>query len=516
MSIVRSSTTILIALVLAALFLAACGGSGDSAFEENAQLSSQGPRGEAALLAPTAAPQFNAPTPVPPPADQSEEASSQGPGGPLLQPQEQPSAAASRVIIRTVDMTAVVDNVAAGVEAVTAVAREAGGWVVSSQQATASSGSISIRVPAARLDDVLPRLRRLAVEVEAETSSSQDVTADYVDTESRIRNLEMTRDALTRLLERAVNIDDALDVQNELTGIQEQIEIQQGRLNFLAETSAFSLVNVQLKLSFMDIQVDAGEDVAIKLGEHHRFRASFRPPAGIDRFSFSWDFGDGSSPVTGTRTIERLDGQGRLTDTISRRFTDTEQSPYIVTVAIRGEGRAGAGEGKDAMVVTVLDIPAIEVFAGEDVGVVEGEELAFAGSFTRPQGLTDFTYRWDFGDGSESEEFAAPPGETRAEATHVYANHRPQPYRVELRVTARSDAGEVEQTSQFFVRVEKGTPWVQSLHIDEVPRVAVLVLTTVGQLLVWVLAAVAVSSPLWIPAGLIALYLRKRARNTGP
>ena len=83
-------------------------------------------------------------------------------------------------------------------------------------------------------------------------------------------------------------------------------------------------------------------------------------------------------------------------------------------------------------------------------------------------------------------------------------------------MTARSDAGEVEQTSQFFVRVEKGTPWVQSLHIDEVPRVAVLVLTTVGQLLVWVLAAVAVSSPLWIPAALIALYLRKRARNTGP
>ena len=463
----------------------------------------------------TAAPRYAIPTPAALAEAQSQDAALEEPSGPLLQPQEQPPAEASRIIIRIVDMTAVVDDIAAGVEAVTAVAREAGGWVVSSQQATATSGSISIRVPAAVLDDVLPRIRGLAVAVEAETSSSQDVTADYVDTESRIRNLERTREALTRLLEQAVDIEDALNVQRELTQVQEQIEVQQGRLNFLAETSAFSLVNVHLKLSPVDIQVDAGEDVTRELGEPHRFRASFRPPDGVDRFSFSWDFGDGSPPVTGTRTIEQLDGQGRLTDTVSRRFADTEQSPYIVTVTVRGEGRAGAAEGKDAMVVTVLDIPAIEVFAGEDAEVVEGEELVFAGSFTRPQGLTDFRHRWDFGDGSESEEFAAPPGETRAEATHVYANHRPQPYRVELRVTARSDAGEVEQTSQFFVTVEEGTPWVQSLHLDEVPRVAVLVLTTAGQVLVWVLVAVAVSSPLWVPAALIALHLRRRARNAG-
>jgi hypothetical protein len=267
----------------------------------------------------------------------------------------------------------------------------------------------------------------------------------------------------------------------------------------LSETSAFSLINVRLKLSPADIQVDAGEDITVKAFDNQKFQASFWAPAGIERFRFSWDFGDGSQLVTGTRTIEQLEGGGRVTDTVNRQFRDTKQSPLIVTVTMTGEGPAGAAEGEDKLLVTVLEIPTIEAYAGEDQAGREGEEFVLTGSFTRPTGLTDFKYGWDFGDGSESEEFAVPEGETKAVATHVYADHRPQSYRAALYVTATSEAGEVEQVSRISISVEKGIPWVQSLRLDQAPRVGVLVVTTIGQVMLWALAAVALLSPLWIP-----------------
>ena len=207
-----------------------------------------------------------------------------------------------RIIVRTVEMHLIVSDVSGMVKEASDLAAELEGWVVSWSDRQKHRGHIAIRVPAERLNDALLRLRGLAVEVESEDSTSRDVTDEYVDITARLGNLEATEEALLKLMERAETVEEALKVQNTLTEIQGEIESLQGRIKFLEQTSAYSLINITLELKPAEMSVDAGADQTAGVGEAVRFRAFFKPPDDIEDFFFTWDFGDGTPPITSDRT----------------------------------------------------------------------------------------------------------------------------------------------------------------------------------------------------------------------
>ena len=421
-----------------------------------------------------------------------------------------------RIIVRTVEMGLVVADVSVGVDSVADLARELGGWVVSSDRSQKHNGFISVRVPAEKLDDAIQRLRALAVEVNFEVSSSKDVTDEFVDTTARLKNLEATEGALLRLLDRAEKVEDALKVQNELTRIQGEIERLQGRIKFLEQTAAFSLINVSLELAPVDMVLDAGSDQTFSIGHPARFRAFFKPPEGIEEFTVIWDFGDGSSPVFSDRTAPTLDKDTRVTATVNHVYTDDRDSPFIVEVKIMGFGETGVAEGEDTMIATVTKLPTIEVFAGDRLTVEEGEKAEFVGSFTRPEGLRDLAFRWDFGDGSAPDTGSLEDGTTRVTVTHVYPDHRPFPFAATLTVTAQSDAGEVEASSQVSVLVEESSGWVLSnWSAGDTGRTAVRALSGVGQGLGTFFIWLGIFSPVLIAGGVIALFVRRRKRAGG-
>ena len=234
-----------------------------------------------------------------------------------------------RIIVRTVEMALEVPDVAESVDAVGDMADELGGWVVSSDRSRRHRGSISVRVPAERLDQAIERLRGMASEVNVEVSTSRDVTDEYIDTTARLTNLKATESALIALLEKAGEVDDLLKVQQELTRVQEQIEQLQGRIKFLEQTSAYSLINVTLELEAVEMPVDAGPGKTLSVGQVARFRASFSPPEGIEEFQYKWDFGDGSDPVFGARTAPALERGTRFTATVNHVYSDDRDSPFI-------------------------------------------------------------------------------------------------------------------------------------------------------------------------------------------
>ena len=361
--------------------------------------------------------------------------------------------AQQRIIVRNVDMELEVADVSGTLDDIAGLARELGGWVVSSDRSQKHRGFISIRVPADELDNTVLRLRALASEVESEVSTSKDVTDEFVDTTARLKNLEATEEALLRLFDRAVKVEDALSVQVELTRIQGEIERLQGRINFLEQTSAFSLINVRLRLVPIDMSVDAGPDQTFSVGQVARFRASFKPPEGIEDFTFTWDFGDGTPTITGNRTAPTLEEDTRVTATVTHVYRDDRDSPFIVEFEISGVGDPGVAEGMDTNIATVTKVPTIEVFAGEHKTVKEGDEVEVVGSFTRPEGLRDLRFKWDFGDGSAPVTGSLAGGVTRAIATHVYSDHRPFAFTATMTITAESDAGEVEASSSIGVLV---------------------------------------------------------------
>jgi hypothetical protein len=426
--------------------------------------------------------------------------------------------AQQRIIVRTVDAALVVGDLSQSLDSIGSLAVASGGWVVSTKRDQRHQASISLRVPAERLDDTMARLRVLALKVESETSRSQDVTDEYVDTQARVKNLQGTEAQLLKIMERAATVEDALKVQAALTNIQEQIERNQGRLKFLRETSAFSLINVSLKLGPQAMVVDAGVVDAGhaptgREGEPVRFRASLAPPEGITQFTYQWDFGDGSPPATGQRTARSVDGKTYVTATVTHVYADRRDSPFIVAFNATGVGDAGVAEGKDTVVVIVTRIPPIEVYAGSDLTVKEGKLVDFSGSFTRPAGITDFKFNWEFGDGSAPVTGSVSEGVTSASATHVYPDSRPQAFTTTLTVTARSEAGEITGADSVQVRVTEARPWVAGWNPGVTLKNAVRALSNTGSVLVRVGIWLAIFSPFWLAAALVVWKKRDVLRK---
>ena len=418
-----------------------------------------------------------------------------------------------RIIVRTVEATIVVTDVQGSMDRITALARELGGWVVSTNRFEKHRGFISFRVPAEALDKATARLREMAVEVKAEVSDSRDVTDEYFDLRARLDNQKATEEALLKLLGRAETVEAALKVQQTLTGVQEEVERLQGKIKLLEETSAFSLVSVNLELEPVDMAVEEIADKTTGVGERVRFRAFFKPPEGIEDFSYTWDFGDGES-IRGHQTAPTEEEDTRVTATVTHRYRDEEDSPYIVQFEIQGSGEAGAAEGDTTLMAKVTRIPGIVVFAGESIAVDEGEEVEFSGSFTRPPGLNEVEYRWDFGDGSEPATGMLGVGITTAVATHVYEHHRPFSYQATLTITAESEAGTVEDSSSLDVRVREVPGWViTGLSFGDQGKTAVRTLSAVGQGALIGVIWVAILSPAWLVVGGGGYWLIRRYKG---
>jgi Domain of unknown function (DUF4349) len=97
-----------------------------------------------------------------------------------------------------------------------------------------------------RFEDVLDELRGLCEEVTTDIVSRQDMTEEYVDLQSRERNLLAAEQSLLDLYNRADDVQDALFTQRELTGSRSQIEQVQGRMQYLKQSSDTSQVSLSI------------------------------------------------------------------------------------------------------------------------------------------------------------------------------------------------------------------------------------------------------------------------------
>jgi len=424
--------------------------------------------------------------------------------------QEIASATDGRVIIRTADLDVTVDDVTMSMDDISKITAAAGGWVVSSVQPRNYQGTISIRVPADRFDDVIEQLSDLAVKVKSISTSSQDFTEEFTDVTARAQTLDDTLERLRVLYERAFSVEDAITIQKEITNVQGDLESLEARLNFLSQSSAFSFISMSLESVPLELVIDAGDDLAAAVGHSVTYRAKFTPPEGIEEFVVRWNFGDGSREESTDRIAPTGNGDEVITSPIIHYFDRDEDSPFIVTVELSGFGDAGIAEGEDTLVTTVSRLPVIEVFAGVNQTVEAGSEVKFSASFTRPDGVSDVGYSWNFGDGSAPTENLI-GGPTEVKTTHTYRNFRPNPYVVILTVTGQTEVGEVEATGEFFVFVRE-TIGVAAAELDagDTTRDAVRTLQSVGVFLakagLWLL----ILSPAWLIGGAVIFVLVRR------
>jgi DNA repair exonuclease SbcCD ATPase subunit len=84
------------------------------------------------------------------------------------------------------------------------------------------------------------------VDVLARSQSAEDVTEEYVDVQSRLEALEAARERLLELLDEAETTEALLEAERQLTQREQEINALRGRLQFLEESAALSLISVSI------------------------------------------------------------------------------------------------------------------------------------------------------------------------------------------------------------------------------------------------------------------------------
>jgi hypothetical protein len=184
-----------------------------------------------------------------PPSPPSRTAPASAPGAASSAPSSQPTGA-DRLIVRTATLTVLVNDVPDAAAKTGELATALGGFVVSSNQREEGANPtamVTIRVPAARLDEALARIKTLAVKVRNEQVTGQDVTEEFVDTDARLRNLRATETRYLELLQQAQSVTDVLGVEKELTNVRGQIEQLQARLQFLQRSVELATITIDVR-----------------------------------------------------------------------------------------------------------------------------------------------------------------------------------------------------------------------------------------------------------------------------
>lgn len=176
------------------------------------------------------------------------------PGAPPVADTAPPPAVRSRKLIRKLDVHLVVKDTEAAAQRLQQLAASLGGFV-SDLNAGRSEGvlhyQMTLRVPAERLDRAREEIRGIALRVEREQMSTEDVTDQYVDLAARMQSLQATETELRELLaesrERSRKVGEVMEIYRELTGVRTQIEQIQGQLNALQDLVGLSTIQLTLE-----------------------------------------------------------------------------------------------------------------------------------------------------------------------------------------------------------------------------------------------------------------------------
>ena len=159
-----------------------------------------------------------------------------------------------RMVIRTAQLAVEVGDMEQALAQARSIASRGGGFVsasnthvekVNDQDRMVADLTLQVRSDAA--DGALSDLRALG-RVTSETSGSQDVTDEYVDLNSNLRNLQASESAILKLMDRATQIQDVLSLQRELANVRGQIERIQGRKTYLERRTDMATITLSLRL----------------------------------------------------------------------------------------------------------------------------------------------------------------------------------------------------------------------------------------------------------------------------
>lgn len=158
----------------------------------------------------------------------------------------------NRMVIKNAEVRLLVEDTDNAIDRALQIIGDVDGYIISSRAwyqpgpdgKSYKYATVTIGVPVTQFEAAMRRLRAIALRVLDENASGQDVSDEYVDLQSQLGNLEATRDRIRSFLDDAKTVEESLNINNELSKIEAEIEKVKGRMNYLSNRSAFSTITV--------------------------------------------------------------------------------------------------------------------------------------------------------------------------------------------------------------------------------------------------------------------------------
>ena len=159
-----------------------------------------------------------------------------------------------RKLIRRITLDAETENMDTLLSGIDAKVAELGGYVESRQVYSGSSyvsyeqsryASLTIRIPAERLDEFVGHVGDVS-NVTSTSEASEDVTLNYVATESRMKALQAEEDRLLALIDEAANLSELLQLEARLTEVRTELESVTSQLKLYDNLVDYGTVNLSI------------------------------------------------------------------------------------------------------------------------------------------------------------------------------------------------------------------------------------------------------------------------------
>ena len=151
-------------------------------------------------------------------------------------------------LIRKIRLTVETDDYQAFIEALNGKIAELGGYVEDMEASTSGitpRATIVVRVPANQLSALTDGVAGIG-NITYKHDSQQDVTLQYVDTESRISALRTEQERLLALLEQAENLTEVLEIEDRLSYVRYELESYERSLRALANQVEYATATIEV------------------------------------------------------------------------------------------------------------------------------------------------------------------------------------------------------------------------------------------------------------------------------
>ncbi|MGN6245550.1 MAG: DUF4349 domain-containing protein [Motilibacteraceae bacterium] len=187
--------------------------------------------------------------------DGSAAGSAEGPSAVPNAPAVQQGAAvpSDRALIQTVQLVVQAEDPAAAADAAVRAAVAVGGFAASQRtdtggrtDGTAAGSEVVLRVPGGELDGVLTRLRGLGKRL-GEDRTTQDVTDQVVDVDSRVASQKASVARVRALLAKATSIGDVVTIEAELAKREADLEALEAKQGALADQTSLATITASFR-----------------------------------------------------------------------------------------------------------------------------------------------------------------------------------------------------------------------------------------------------------------------------